>query len=222
MMQTRLNELKQRILNYASLIVTMIEKSIDGLLHSDDETLDRVISELEIQANEYELEIDDKCLSFIAQYQPKAGDLRTVAMILKMNNDLERMGDLAVNIAESGKFLIHRPSVKPLIDIPNMARETTQMLRDAIKAFIDQNVELAKSVCNRDDIVDSLKDQILRELITYMISDSTIIPQAIHLIRISRSLERIADLTTNIGEDIIFIAEGRIIKHHKNEQNSEK
>ena len=221
-MQTRLNELKQRILNYASLIVTMIEKSIDGLLHSDDETLDRVISELEIQANEYELEIDDKCLSFIAQYQPKAGDLRTVAMILKMNNDLERMGDLAVNIAESGKFLIHRPSVKPLIDIPNMARETTQMLRDAIKAFIDQNVELAKSVCNRDDIVDSLKDQILRELITYMISDSTIIPQAIHLIRISRSLERIADLTTNIGEDIIFIAEGRIIKHHKNEQNSEK
>ncbi len=222
MIQAKLNELKQRILDYASLIEMMIEKSIEGLLNSDFDTLKQVINELEPQANEYEIEIDEKCISFIAQYQPKAGDLRTVAMIFKMNNDLERMGDLAVNIAESSEFLISRPSVKPLIDIPNMAREATYMLRDAIKAFIDQDVKLAKSVCDRDDIIDNLKDQILRELITYMVSDSKIIPQAIHLIRISRSIERIADLTTNICEDVIFIAEGTIIKHHKNIDDNSK
>ncbi len=216
MIQTKLNELKQRILNYASLIEVMLEKSIAGLVGSDSEALREVIENLESQANEYEIEIDEKCISFIAQYQPKAGDLRTVAMILKMNNDLERMGDLSVNIAESSEFLIARPRVKPLIDIPNMAEKTRDMLKDSIKAFISRDVELAQSVCNRDDIVDKLKEQILRELITYMISDSTIIPNAIHLIRISRSIERIADLTTNICEDIIFIAEGTIIKHHKN------
>ena len=130
-----------------------------------------------------------------------------------MNNDLERMGDEAVNISESALFLIDRPEVKPLIDIPRMAEEAKQMLRDSLKALVDEDTLLAKSVCERDDIVDGLRDQIFRELITLMASDSSVIERSIRLIRISQSLERIADLSTNICEDVIYMVEGKMIKH---------
>jgi len=150
-------------------------------------------------------------------YQPEAGNLRTILMILKMNNDLERIGDLAVNISESALFLIERPPVKPLIDIPRMAEEAINMLKNAVDSFINKDTKLAKSVCQKDAVVDNLRNQILRELITYMSSDPSTIERSIHLIRISRSIERIADLSTNICEDVIFITEGKIIKHHKDE-----
>jgi len=136
-----------------------------------------------------------------------------------MNNDLERMGDHAVNIAESSLFLIERPPVKPLIDIPNMAKVTMEMLRNSINSFINENAKLAKTVCERDYIVDGLRDQILRELITFMSSDPSTIERSIHLMRISSNLERIADLSTNICEDVIFMVEGRVIKHHKEKQS---
>ena len=132
-----------------------------------------------------------------------------------MNNDLERMGDEAVNIAESSLFLIERPPVKPLIDIPRMAQEAMGMLRDSLSSLIREDTALASSVCQRDDVVDSLRDQILRELITYMASDPSTIERSLHLLRISRSLERIADLSTNICEDVIYMVEGKVIKHHR-------
>jgi len=125
------------------------------------------------------------------------------------------MGDHIVNIAQSALFLIEREPVKPLIDIPRMAEETIKMLKDALKAFMTEDSLLAKNVCERDFLIDNLRDQIFRELLTYMLSDPKTIERAFHLIRITQNLERIADLSTNLGEDVIYIVEAKIIKHHK-------
>ena len=135
-------------------------------------------------------------------------------MILKMNNDLERIGDEAVNISESAVFLIDKPEVKPLIDIPRMSEESEMMLKDTLKSLINEDTRLAKEVCKRDDIVDGLRDQILKELTVFMAANPNTIERSLRLIRISRSLERIADLCTNICEDVIYMVEGRTIKHH--------
>jgi phosphate transport system protein len=135
-------------------------------------------------------------------------------MLLKMNNDLERIGDHAVNISQSAIALLQGPLIKPLINIPRMAQEVVSMLNDGVKAFIDGDPILAKKVCERDNIVDGLRDQILRELITYMIADTSTIERALHLLRISKNLERIADLSTNLCEEVIYLVQGRVIKHH--------
>lgn len=219
MLEERIKELKRKLVEYATLIETMIDKSVNGLLKKDCETLNSIIEVDEIKSNDFELMFDELCTSTIARYAPKAQDLRTIIMILKMSNDLERMGDHAVNIAESALFLIERPPVKPLIDIPRMAEETSKMVKSSIDAFINDDAVLAKKICEMDETIDSFRDQILRELITFMSSDPTTIERSFHLIRISQNLERIADLTTNICEDIIFILEGRVIKHHADEKN---
>ena len=217
MLGEKLNELKKKLVEEAGLAEGMVKKSIEGLIEKRKKILEKVIKEYEPKMNKLEIELDELCTNLIALYQPEAGNLRTILMILKMNNDLERIGDLAVNISESALFLIERPLVKPLIDIPRMAEETIDMLKKAVDSFINRDAKLAKSVCERDAIVDNLKDQILRELITYMSSDASTIERSIHLIRISRCLERIADLSTNICEDVIFMVEGKVIKHHKDE-----
>jgi len=215
MFEEKLNELKKKLIEEASFAENMVKKSIEGLIERRKEILYNVINEHEPRMNELEIELDELCINFIALYQPEAVDLRTVLMILKTNNDLERIGDLAVNISESALFLIERPLVKPLIDLPRMAEETVGMLKDTIDSFINKDAKLARLVCERDATVDNLRDQILRELITYMSSDPSTIERSIHLIRISRSLERIADLSTNISEDVIFMVQGKVIKHHK-------
>lgn len=220
MLEQKLNELKREIINYAFHVEKMIEKSIKGLLEKREDLLKEVIDKDENFANEMEIQIDELCITTIAKYEPKGKDLREVLMILKINNDLERMADHAVNIAESALFLVPRPQVKPYIDLPRMAEATIKMLRDSIDSYISEKSELAQDVCVRDDIIDKLRDQIIRELITYMISDPTTIERALHLIRISQNLERIADLTTNICEDVIFIVKGKVIKHHKEERES--
>ncbi|MCK4396897.1 phosphate signaling complex protein PhoU [candidate division WOR-3 bacterium] len=218
MLHEKLLALKQNLTEYASFVENMIKKSIKGLLQKETELLTEVIEQDELKANDSEIEIDEMCITLIAQFQPKAKDLRTILMVLKMNNDLERIGDLAVNICESAKFLVERPEVKPLIDIPRMADETTKMLKDGINAFINEDAILAKNVCERDNIVDGLRNQILRELVTFMTSDATTIQRSLHLIRVSHNLERIADLSTNLCEDVIFIVKGSVIKHHKDEE----
>ncbi len=217
MFERELINLKREIIQYALHVERMIEKSIKGLLEKKEELLKEVIEKDENSANEWEIKVDEICISLIAKYEPRAKDLRSVLMILKINNDLERMGDHAVNIAESALYLIERPQIKPYIDLPKMAEETIKMLKDSINSFIDEKPELAKSVCERDDIVDDLRDKIIRELIGFMISDSSTIERSLHLIRIAQNLERIADLATNICEDVIFIAKGKVIKHHKEE-----
>ncbi len=215
MLKERMEQLKKEIIEFSLHVEKMIENSIEGLLKKDEKALSKIITEDEPIANKYENKIDEACIATIAQFEPRAKDLRTVIIILKMNNDLERIGDLAVNIVESALYLIKRPEVKPLIDIPRMAKTTINMLKDAIDSFIKEDVERAKDVCQRDEIVDSLRDQILRELVVFMISDPQTIERSIHLIRISRSLERAADLSTNIAEDVIFMAEGKVVKHSK-------
>jgi phosphate transport system protein len=213
MLRENLEGLKEKLVESASLVEGMIEKSIRGLRERNQDLLSQVTDQEEPKENELENAIDETCIHLIACYQPQAKDLRTILMVLKMNNDLERMGDEAVNIAESAMFLIDKPEVKPLIDIPRMAEESDMMLKDTLKSLINEDSRLAKEVCKRDDIVDGLRDQILRELTTFMASSPATIERSLCLIRISRSLERIADLCTNICEDVIYMVEGRTIKH---------
>ncbi len=218
MLAEKITMLKNELIEYANLVEHMIEKSIEGLIKKEKNILLEVVEKDEMKANDFELELDELCTSLIARYEPKAKDLRTILMILKMNNDLERVGDHAVNIAESNLFLIEKPPVKPLIDIPNMAQITMKMLKDSINSFINEDAKLAKDVCERDDVIDALRDQILRELITFMTSDPSTIERSLHLLRISRNLERVADLSTNICEDVIFMVQGKVIKHHYDER----
>lgn len=215
MLKKDLDLLVKQLLESASLVKGMIQKSIRGLTQREKGVLVDVIEQDEPKENELEIAIEEACIQQIACYQPQAKNLRTIMMVMKMNNDLERMGDEAVNISESALFLIEKPEVKPFIDIPRMAEEATKMIEDSLKSFINEDIQLAQNVCERDDVVDGLRDQILRELITFMAADPTVIEPSIRLIRISRSLERIADLSTNICEDVIYMAEGRVIKHGK-------
>lgn len=213
MIEQEMDRLKESIVGYASIAAKMIEESIAGLLEKDKALLQKVVTEYETRANTIEMELDETCIEIIAKYEPKARNLRTTLVIMKINNDLERIGDEAVNIAESALFLIKRPVVKKLIDIPRMADISIKMLKDSITAFINNDTVLAREICTRDDIVDNLRDQVARELITYMMSDASTIERALQLMRIARSLERVADLSTNFCEEVVFMAEGKNIKH---------
>jgi phosphate transport system protein len=217
LLDAKLTSLKKALIDYATLIESMIDKSVKGLLKKDKALLDDIINKYEPWTNDLEMEIDESGTNFIAQHEPKAKDLRTALMILRINNDLERIGDHLVNIAESSLFLIERPAVKPLIDIPKMGDTVIKMIKESVNAFINEDAKLAKQVCEQDTIVDNLLEQVIRELITYMTADPKTIERAMHLIRIAQNLERIADLSTNIGEDVIFMVEGRVIKHGRNE-----
>ena len=214
MLEEKINELKKRLVDYTCLVMSMVEKSIKGLVGKNVELLIGIIEKNEPKANDFEIELDEICITLIVKFQPRAIDLRTILMILKMNNDLERIADHALNISQSALYLIEIPLVKPLIDIPRMAEEVIKMLNDSINSFINEDPRLAKDVCERDSVVDALRDQVLRELITYMISDATTIERSLHLLNITKNLERIADLSTNICEEVIFAVEGRVIKHH--------
>jgi phosphate transport system protein len=220
MLNERMATLKKELIFYATLVEDMIAKSMKGLLERKKELLVSLIEEDEKQSNIYDSELDEMCMNLIAQFEPKARDLRTVMMIYKINKDLERMADHSVNIAESSLYLVGQPLLKPLIDIPRMANMTGAMLKDSITSFINEDVQLAKNVCLRDNDVDELWEQIFRELVTFMVSDVKNIERALHLIRISHNLERVADLSTNIGEDVIFIVQGKVIKHHQGDPQS--
>ncbi len=208
-----LEALKQELVRMAALAETAIGKAVQALVLRDVEMAEDVIRADET-INRMELSIDERCLRMLALYQPEAGDLRFVAMSLKINNDLERIGDQAVNIAERSIELFKEPTLKPFIDIPCMAELVQAMLKHSVDAFVHRDPVLARSVCRRDDAVDSFDDQIFRELLTYMLQDQRAITRAVHLILVSRSLERVADHATNIAENVIYLVEGRHIKHH--------
>ena len=218
MLEEKMIALRKELIESATHVEGMIDKSITGLMRKDSTLLTEVIEKDEPKANDSEISIEELCTTMIAQYEPRAKDLRTILMVMKMNNDLERVGDHAVNIAECSLFLIERPSLKPLLDIPRMAEESVGMLKDAIEAFIKEDSLLAAMVCERDSIVDNLGQQILRELITFMGADPTTIERSMRLLNIARNLERIGDLSTNISEDVIFMVEGRVIKHHRDQE----
>ena len=213
MIHERITALKKRLVEFASLAEEMVSGSIKGLLDRDMPGLKKIVDKDEPGANNMELAVDEECIAAIAQFQPRAKDLREVLMIFKINSDLERMADYAVNIAESAMFLIERPPVKPLVDIPRMSEIAIKMAKDSVTSFINEDSALAKDVCGRDDIVDELRSRIIMDLTGFMVKDPSTVERAMHLIRISGALERIADLSTNISEDVVFIVDGEVYKH---------
>ena len=208
-----LGRLKEQLVRMASLAETAIGLSIKALVSRDAEMARQVIAS-DDAINILEIEIDELCLRAMALYQPEAKDLRFLAMALKIDNDLERMGDQAVNIAERTLELLKEPLLKPLINIPRMAEVAQRMVKESLDAFVHQSVERARAVCRQDDEVDRYDDQIFRELLTYMMEDPKAITRSVNLILVSRHLERIADHATNIAEDVIYFVEGKTIKHH--------
>ena len=220
MIEERLKNITEEILRMAALAEEMVKLSVKSIVEKKMELTDKVINELEPQVNELEIKIDNLAIETLALYTPQAKNLRKISMIIKMVIDLERVGDAAVNIAEFARELIPQADVKPYIDLPRMTEIATQMLDDSITAFINEDTKLGREICQRDDIVDKLNDQIIRELITYMLSDPKTINRAILIIRVSENVERIADQATNIGEYVVYIGEGKVIKHHHFEEEN--
>ena len=211
--QEELEQLKTRLLEMGGLAEEHVRLAVQGLVERDRELLDRVITGDE-PLNRLHIEIDSRCFTVLALHQPMAADLRTVVAAVKINADLERVGDLAVNIAEAAQRYASHPPVKKLIDIPLMAEIAQTMLRDALDAFVRRDVDLAQHVLDEDDRLDALKTQIFRELLTYMLQDPTTIEPALDLILVSRHLERIGDHATNVAEDVIFIVSAKDVRHH--------
>ncbi len=212
-LQKELQELKENLLTMAALVEGAIHDAVQSLVKRDSE-LARKTFEGEDRINAMELAIDDMCLKLLALMQPMAADLRFITSAMKITTDLERMGDQAVNIAERAISLNQEPQIKPYIDIPRMAEIAQSMVKDVLDAFVNHDSRLARSACERDDLVDGLNDQVFRELLTYMNSDPQTITRSIHLMIVCRCLERIADHATNIAEDVIFMLDARVIKHH--------
>jgi phosphate transport system protein len=214
--QEELEQLKTRLLEMGGLAEEKVRLAVKGLVDRDHEIIDRVMKGDE-PLNALHIEIDSRAFTLLALYQPMAADLRAIVAAVKINTDLERVGDLAVNIAEAARRYASHPPVKKLIDIPRMAIIAQTMLRDSLDAFVRRDLELAQLVLNEDDRLDQLKTQIFRELLTYMLQDPSTIEPALDLILISRHLERIGDHATNIAEDVIFIVSARDVRHHARE-----
>lgn len=211
--------LNKKLLEMASLVESMIAKSIKALREGNMILAQEVISTDE-QVNAMEIEIDNLCVKILALYQPEAKDLRTVTMIMKVNNDLERIGDHASSISRMALFMADYPPIKPLVDIPKMADKAMEMLREALDAFIRRDAKLAVVVCQKDDEVDNYEPQIVRELITFVMSDPSMLNRALRYIYVARHIERVADLATNIAENAYYIATGEVLKHqHTSEVN---
>ena len=211
--QKELEELKGNLLEMAALVEESIRDAVRSLVKRDSELAQQTFAK-EDRINSLEIVIDDMCLRLLALRQPMAVDLRFITAAMKIITDLERMGDQAVNIAERAISLNQEPQLKPYIDIPRMAEITQSMVKDVLDAFVTKDSKLARSVCERDDLVDGLNDQVFRELLTYMMSDPKTTTRAVHLMIVSRCLERIADHATNIAEDVIFMVDALVIKHH--------
>jgi len=211
--QGDLDALKDRLLSMGGLAEERVRESVRGLMDRDLAALDAVITG-DQPINDLHMEVDDRCFKLLALHQPMAADLRVIVAAVKINTDLERVGDLAVNIAEAGKRYLQHPPVKPLIDIPRMGELAQKMLRDSLDAFVRREMPLAEAVLIADDTLDALKSQIFRELLTYMLQAPDTIEPALDLILISRHLERIGDHATNVAEDVIFILSARDVRHH--------
>ncbi len=207
-----LEELKQRLLWMASLAERSVHQAVHAVLDSDQSLAETVLQE-EDAINEMQIEIDDRVQRLLALQQPMAMDLRFILAVSRINNDLERIGDQAVNIAQSALRILRHPQVKPYVDLPRMSELVETMVRDSLNALVQKDQELAKSVLARDDEVDRLRDQMFRELLTYMMENSRVVFPAFELILVAKNLERIGDHATNIAEDVIYIVAGRDVRH---------
>jgi phosphate transport system protein len=207
-----LNQLKERILWMGSLAERAVHQAIHAVLDGDASLAQKVLQE-ELAINELQVEIDDRAVQLLALQQLMAVDLRFVLAVSRINNDLERIGDQAVNVSQSALRILRHPRVKPYVDLPRMTEISEAMVRDSLNALVRKDVDLARSVLVRDDQVDALRDQIFRELLSYMMGDSTVVFQAFELILVAKNLERVADHATNIAEDVIYIVAGHDVRH---------
>jgi phosphate transport system protein len=207
-----LQELRHLILEMGGLVEKQIADAMRALVDRDEEFA-RLIIDRDKTVNRMDVQIDDVCLRLLALHQPAARDLRLITTALKITTDLERAGDMAENIAERAIELSREPQLKPLIDLPRMASIAQGMLRQALDAFVREDADMALQVCHQDDTVDGLTDQLLRELLTFMMEDPHTISRALRLIFVSKYIERLADHATNIAEMVIFMVKGKSIRH---------
>jgi phosphate transport system protein len=207
-----LEELKQRLLWMGSLAERAVHQAVQSVLDADESLAQAVLGE-EDAINEMQIELDERVQRLLATQQPMAVDLRFILAVSRINNDLERIGDQAVNIAQSAQRIVRHPRVKPYVDLPRMSELAEGMVRDSLDALVRRDQELAKSVLVRDDEVDGLRDQMFRELLTYMMENSAVVFPAFELILVAKNLERIGDHATNIAEDVIYIVAGRDVRH---------
>ena len=217
-----LNDLKSELLRMGGAVEASISEAIKALVDRDNDLAQHVIDDGD-RIDDWEVKIEEDCLKLLAIQQPVASDLRVITTTMKVNYDLERINDQAVNIAQRAQRLNEMPLLKPLIDIPRMAELTRSMVRDALDGLVQRKVELAKDVIKRDEQVDLLRDQIFRELLTYMnaTAGGDDVDRGIYLILVSRHLERIGDHASNIAENVVFLAEGRIVRHQKEQMRAE-
>jgi phosphate transport system protein len=207
-----LQHLKEKLLKMGSLVEDAIKNSIHALVERDNALAQKVIDNDRL-VNTLDVEIDEESIRLIALRQPKATDLRFITMAMKITTDMERMGDLAVNIAERALELNEEPILKPYIDIPKMTAIAQGMIRDALNAFVKKDKRLAMEVIMRDDEVDDLKREVLQELAFFMVQDPTTVSRAMKVSFVAQYLERFADHATNIAEMVIYLVEGKIIRH---------
>jgi phosphate transport system protein len=209
---TELNEIRSKLLEMGGKVEVMIANSMKSLVERDSELAEATIA-FDHEINHLEMEIDERCLEVLARRQPAARDLRFITLALKIVTDLERIGDQCANIAKRARELNTEPPLKPYIDLPRMAQAASVMVKEALDAFVRGDDALAIKVCENDQVVDDLNEQIQRELLTFMLSDPTTISRAIKVNYISKCLERIADHATNVAEMVIFMVKGKDIRH---------
>ena len=207
-----LEALKQTLLAMGGLVEDQIRRVMRALIERDDALAQEVVTR-DQQVNAYDVEVDETCVSLLALHQPAAGDLRFITTAMKIVTDLERIGDQAVNIAQRVLELNREPQLKPYIDLPRMAEKAQRMVKESLDAFVARDTELARKVCAEDADVDALKEQLFRELLTFMMEDPKTIPRAIRLILISRFMERVADHATNIAEMVIYLVDAKMVRH---------
>lgn len=207
-----LSALKEKILGMGALVEEQIEQALKALIDRDEELARQVIHN-DRRVNTLDVEVDEECLELLALYQPAARDLRFITTAMKISSELERMSDLAENICERAIELNEEPQLKPYIDIPVMAARAKKMVWDALDSFVKGDSTLARKVLEDDDFVDELTEQLFRELLSFMIENPQTISRAIRLSFISKYIERIADHATNIAELVVYMVEGKIIRH---------
>ena len=207
-----LAQLKEQLLRMGSVVEQQIQRALQALVDRDSE-LAQLVVERDHNVNNLDVTIDDTCIRLLALHQPTAGDLRFITTAMKISSELERMGDLADNIAHRALELNEEPQLKPYIDIPRMGNWTMQMVQECLNAFVNSDSTLARKVCGDDDFVDDVNEQLFRELLSFMMENPRTITRAIRLTFVAKSLERIADHATNIAELVVYMVEGKNIRH---------
>ncbi len=214
LIQPRLREIRERLLKMAEIAENMIDYAVKSIIEHNPEYLKYVVENEDV-LDKMEVENESLIITTIARYQPEAKYLRMLAMDLFVNRDLERIGDHAENIKEHAESILSKPKLKEYIDLPMMTQLAIQMLKDAIKSFAEEDTELARDVIKRDDKIDSLEDQIIRELYTYMVEDPSKIKVGLRLIDVVKNIERVADIATNLAEEVIYMKEGKMLRHQE-------